>query len=77
MKLSFSTLGCPAWTLDQIVKRAAQYRFDGIAFRGLGGELEQWRLNCSGRALFFASLGRAFAAERQYRGTDHRGQQSL
>jgi sugar phosphate isomerase/epimerase len=40
MKLSFSTLGCPAWTLDQIVRRAAQYGFDGIAFRGLNGELD-------------------------------------
>ena len=40
MKMSFSTLGCPAWTFDQIVRRAAEYGFDGIAFRGLNGELD-------------------------------------
>ncbi|GHA27068.1 hypothetical protein GCM10007989_23620 [Devosia pacifica] len=40
MKLSFSTLGCPDWTLDEIVQRAKEYGFDGIAFRGLNGELD-------------------------------------
>ena len=45
MKLSFSTLGCPAWSLDQIIRRAAEYGFDGIAFRGLNGELDLTRVD--------------------------------
>ncbi|MBV9642673.1 MAG: sugar phosphate isomerase/epimerase [Verrucomicrobia bacterium] len=40
MKLSFSTLGCPNWSLEQIVRRAGQYGYEGVAFRGLGGELD-------------------------------------
>jgi len=35
MKLSFTTLGCPAWTLRQIVENAARMGFDGVDFRGL------------------------------------------
>jgi sugar phosphate isomerase/epimerase len=40
MKLSFSTLGCPNWSFDEIVQRASQYGYDGVAFRGLGGQLD-------------------------------------
>ena len=40
MKLSFSTLGCPNWSFDEIVQRAGQYSYDGVAFRGLGGQLD-------------------------------------
>ena len=40
MKLSFSTLGCPAWTYQDILRRAAEYGFHGIAIRGLNGELD-------------------------------------
>ena len=40
MKLSFSTLGCPDWTFDEIVRRAGQYGYDGVGFRGLGGEFD-------------------------------------
>jgi sugar phosphate isomerase/epimerase len=40
VKLSFSTLGCPNWSFDEIVLRASQYGYDGVAFRGLGGELD-------------------------------------
>ena len=40
MKLSFSTLGCPNWSFDEIVCRACHYGYDGVAFRGLGGELD-------------------------------------
>ena len=40
MKLSFSTLGCPAWSYQDILRRAAEYGFDGIAIRGLNGELD-------------------------------------
>jgi sugar phosphate isomerase/epimerase len=40
MKLSFSTLGCPNWSFDEIVLRASQYGYDGVAFRGLGRQLD-------------------------------------
>ncbi|ODT82227.1 MAG: hypothetical protein ABS76_08180 [Pelagibacterium sp. SCN 64-44] len=40
MKFSFSTLGCPNWGLEEIIRRATEYGFDGIAFRGLNGELD-------------------------------------
>ncbi len=35
MKLSFTTLGCPGWTLQQIVENGAQMGFDGVDFRGM------------------------------------------
>jgi len=37
MKLSFSTLGCPDWTLEQIVQNGAAYGFDGVELR-ISGE---------------------------------------
>src|SRR5260370_33917713 len=40
MKLSISTLGCPAWSYQDILRRAAEYGFDGITIRGLNGELD-------------------------------------
>lgn len=39
-KLSFSTLGCPEWGLDEVIRWAVQCGYDGIAFRGLHGQLE-------------------------------------
>lgn len=38
MKLSFATLGCPAWTLEQIAHQAAALGFDGVELRGVAGE---------------------------------------
>jgi sugar phosphate isomerase/epimerase len=35
MKLAFTTLACPSWTLRQIVEQAAKLGFDAIDFRGL------------------------------------------
>jgi sugar phosphate isomerase/epimerase len=40
MKLSFSTLGCPKWSFDQILARGREYGFDAVAFRGVLGELD-------------------------------------
>lgn len=34
MKLSFTTLGCPDWSLETIVSKAAECGFDGVDFRG-------------------------------------------
>ncbi|MCK4306199.1 MAG: sugar phosphate isomerase/epimerase [Candidatus Eisenbacteria sp.] len=40
MDLSFSTLGCPGWTLRQVVEAARLYGFDGVELRGIEGELD-------------------------------------
>jgi sugar phosphate isomerase/epimerase len=52
MKLSFTTLGCPDWTLQEIVENAAQMGYDGIDFRGL---LED--IDITGRPEFTTLLG--------------------
>ena len=38
MKLSFATLGCPGWTLEQIAENAKAMGFDGVELRGAAGE---------------------------------------
>lgn len=40
MKLAFSTLGCPEWTLEQVIDRAAEYGYQGVELRGLQGEFD-------------------------------------
>ena len=40
MKLSTTTLGCPDWTLDQIVENCSALGFQGVDFRGLQGEID-------------------------------------
>jgi sugar phosphate isomerase/epimerase len=32
--LAFSTLGCPEWTIEAVVAKAAQFGYDGIEWRG-------------------------------------------
>jgi len=44
MKLSFSTLACPTWSLPQIVGAAAAYGIHGVDLRGLGAEIDITRL---------------------------------
>lgn len=44
MKTCFSTLACPAWTLDQVVNIAASSGYDGIELRFLEGEDSLWKL---------------------------------
>lgn len=39
MKISFSTLGCPRWSWDEIVVMAKELDFDGIEVRGIGNEI--------------------------------------
>lgn len=39
MKISFSTLGCPEWTLNEICATAKDLGYDGVEFRGLGKEI--------------------------------------
>jgi sugar phosphate isomerase/epimerase len=38
--LSFSTLGCPDWTLEQIINFAVQHAYKGIEVRGLQRQLD-------------------------------------
>ncbi len=38
--LSFSTLGCPDWTFQQIVDFASQYNFQGIEVRGIQRQID-------------------------------------
>ena len=40
MKLSFSTLGCPEWTFEQILDNAQKMGFGGIEIRGIEGEMD-------------------------------------
>jgi sugar phosphate isomerase/epimerase len=39
MKLAFTTLACPGWTLEQAVAAARQYGYEGIELRLLDGEI--------------------------------------
>jgi len=44
MKLSFTTLGCPNWDLETIIKQATEMGFDGVDFRGFGQEMAIYNL---------------------------------
>jgi sugar phosphate isomerase/epimerase len=44
MQISFSTLGCPDWTLHEVISRAVEYGYDGIDLRGLLDTLDVTRL---------------------------------
>ncbi|MDB5328799.1 MAG: Xylose isomerase domain protein barrel [Phycisphaerales bacterium] len=44
MKLSVMTLGCPSWDLETVIRRVAEYGYDGIDFRGVGDQLDVTRL---------------------------------
>jgi sugar phosphate isomerase/epimerase len=38
MKLSFATLGCPEWTIDDICLYGSRYGYDGVGLRTILGE---------------------------------------
>jgi sugar phosphate isomerase/epimerase len=40
MKLCFSTLACPAWSLEQIIDNAVASGMQGVDFRGVGEEID-------------------------------------
>lgn len=40
MKISFTTLGCPGWDLETICRRARDYGYQGIDFRGYLNDLD-------------------------------------
>lgn len=43
MKISFSTLGCPGWSLLQAIALAARERYDGIELRFVEGDAALWK----------------------------------
>lgn len=46
MKLSFSTLGCPDWSFDQIVENAHRMGYSAVELRGVGSQLRTEKLAC-------------------------------
>lgn len=40
LRMSFSTLGCPAWTWEKILDFAKQHDFSGVELRGLMGNMD-------------------------------------
>jgi sugar phosphate isomerase/epimerase len=62
MKVSFSTLGCPDWTLQQVIDLARRERYDGIELRFIQGDAALWKraeFTGSGLADTVAELGGA------------------
>lgn len=43
MKISFSTLACPGWTVDAVIDAASRLRFDGIELRFIENDDQLWR----------------------------------
>ena len=39
MKISFSTIGCPTWTLKEIIETASECGYDGVELRGVGNQM--------------------------------------
>jgi len=46
MKLAFSTLGCPEWSLETIIETASIYGYQGIELRGIQGGMEPRDIVC-------------------------------
>jgi glucosamine-6-phosphate deaminase len=42
MKISFSTLGCPAWSLERILDAAGRWGYDGVELRFVEGDDALW-----------------------------------
>ena len=40
MKLAFSTLGCPQWTVEQVAEAARNLGYQAIELRALGGQID-------------------------------------
>ena len=48
-KLAFSTLGCPGWSLEQVLDGVRRYGYDGVELRLLDGEVIEPTLSQSER----------------------------
>ena len=44
MKLSFSTLGCPGWTVEEMIAAAADLGYAGVEFRAIGAAAENEKI---------------------------------
>jgi glucosamine-6-phosphate deaminase len=42
VKISFSTLGCPSWSLDQVLDAAGRLGYDGVELRFIAGDDALW-----------------------------------
>ncbi len=40
MRIAVTTLGCPLWTLEEILTRLPAYGYEGVELRGLGPDLD-------------------------------------
>jgi sugar phosphate isomerase/epimerase len=60
MKISVSTLGCPTWSLSEILANCLQYGYGGIELRGIEGHLD---ITCSP---YFATPAAIAATKRQF-----------
>ncbi len=59
MKLAFSTLGCPDWSLDEVIAATRQYGYDGVELRLLDGEIITPELSQSERERVRAAFAEA------------------
>ena len=46
MRLSFSTLGCPGWSFEQIMENAHEMGYEAVELRGVGNQLRMEALEC-------------------------------
>ena len=51
MKRSFTTLGCPDWSFDRILKEAGRMGYTGVEIRGIDGVMRAEEI-----PLFFPEL---------------------
>ena len=49
MKLAFSTLACPTWSVDQVIAAARDYGYDGVELRLIDGELIDGAMSAENR----------------------------
>ena len=62
MKLGISTLGCPDWTLAQILERVKSYGYTGVEMRGLGPDVDLTQSPAFATREAAAETKQAFAA---------------
>jgi len=56
MKISFSTIGCPDWMLNEVLAAANDFGFDGVEIRGLGEDIYLPKAPCFGQKRLQTSL---------------------
>jgi sugar phosphate isomerase/epimerase len=62
MRLAFSTLACPDWPFDRVLAACADYGYDGVELRMLGGALVSPAIDATHRAEVRAACERAGVA---------------